>query len=86
MDVITFLQNQLANIHANFHSIADDITEQEWVARPAPGQNLIASPSGTCSHTDPTQTWVRSLQIANGERWLQWRQLAVWLRRGYFVG
>ncbi len=86
MDTITFLQNQLVNINANFHRIAGDISEQEWLARPAPGQNLLGFTVWHIPRTQDThvQTWVRGLpELAHGERWAQWRQLKQY---GYGVG
>jgi hypothetical protein len=41
MNTTTYLQKQFANINAVFHGIADDLTDEEWVRRPAPGQNMI---------------------------------------------
>ncbi len=41
MNTIAYLQKQLASINAIFHGLADDLTDQEWFARPASGQNMI---------------------------------------------
>jgi hypothetical protein len=41
LNITTYLQKQFVNINAVFHAIADDLTDEEWVTRPAPGQNVI---------------------------------------------
>ena len=77
MNATTYLQKQLANLNSVFHSIAGDLTDAEWIARPAPGQNLIGF---TIWHMPRTQdmmiqTWIRGIpEVAHGERWSQWRQ------------
>ena len=78
MNAITYLQKQLANIDAIFHGMVDDLTDQEWLARPAPGQNMIGyivwhMPRTQDAHV---QTWIRGIpEVVHAERWTHWRQL-----------
>ncbi|GAB4418530.1 MAG: hypothetical protein Fur0044_14560 [Anaerolineae bacterium] len=78
MNTITYLQKQLANINTIFHSIADDLTEEEWVSRPALGQNMIGYTVWHIPRTQDThvQTWIRGIpEVIHGDRWTHWRQL-----------
>jgi len=78
MNTTTYLQRQLANINNIFHSIADDLTEEEWTSRPALGQNLIGYTVWHIPRTQDTfvQTWIRGVpEVAHGERWAQWQSL-----------
>jgi hypothetical protein len=78
MNAVTLLDKQLANINAIFHSLADDLTDQEWITRPAPGQNRVAYlawhlPRVQDSHI---HTWVRGIpEVVHGDRWSQWGHL-----------
>ena len=78
MDAITYLQKQFANINAIFHSIADDLTDEEWVTRPASEQNMIGYTVWHIPRIQDThvQTWIRGIpEVVHGERWTDWRQL-----------
>jgi len=86
MNAITYLQKQLANINAIFHGLADDLTDQEWVARPAPGQNMIGYTVWHIPRTQDAhvQTWIRGTpEVVHRDRWPHWRQLK---RHGNGVG
>ncbi len=78
MNAITLFQKQFANINSIFHSIADDLTESEWRARLAPGQNMVGYtvwhiPRVQDSHV---QTWIRGKpEVAHGDRWIRWQPL-----------
>jgi hypothetical protein len=86
MKTTTFIQNQLTNINALFKDIVGDISDQEWVARPAPGHNL---PGYTAWHIPRiqdsfVQTWMRGIpELAHGEQWKHWQHLK---RSGVGVG
>jgi hypothetical protein len=78
MKATGLLQQQLSNLNTIFHSVVEDLTDQEWTARPAPGQNMIAF---TVWHMLRVQDnhirlWFRNLpEIAHGERWVHWHHL-----------
>jgi hypothetical protein len=67
-----FFQAQLVSIHEGFHSVLDDMTDGEWIARPFPGMNL---PGFTLWHVARTldmdvQTWIRGVpEVISQERW-----------------
>jgi hypothetical protein len=78
MNTITYLQKQLANIDTIFHSIADDLTDEEWVSRPALGQNMIGYTAWHIPRTQDlhVQTWIRGVpEVVHGDRWTLWRRL-----------
>ena len=78
MNTITYLEEQLANINTTFHSIAEDLTQEEWVSRPAPGQNLIGYTVWHIPRVQDThvQTWIRGIpEVVHGDRWTHWRHL-----------
>jgi hypothetical protein len=52
MNAPSYLQKQLANLNTVFHSITKDITDEEWVMRAAPGQNMLGY---TIWHTPRSQ-------------------------------
>ena len=78
MDAIVYLQKQLANLNAVFHAVAEDLTEEEWVTRPAPNQNLPGYIVWHIPRTQDThvQTWIRGIpEVAHDERWTHWQPL-----------
>ena len=78
MKTTTYLQKQLANINAVFHSSVDDLTDAEWVMRPAPGQNMIGYTVWHMPRTQDffVQTWIRGFaEVAHSSRWTHWRSL-----------
>ena len=86
MNAITYLQKQLASINAVFYGIADDLTDQEWLARLASGQNMIGYTVWHIPRTQDAhiQTWIRGIpEVVHGDRWAHWQQLK---RLGYGVG
>jgi hypothetical protein len=86
LDSITILQKQFASIFEIFQSIVGDLTENEMIARPAPGQNMICY---TVWHMPRTldahvQTWIRGVpEVVHGEGWSDWKPLK---HLGYGVG
>jgi hypothetical protein len=78
MNAPTYLQKQLANLNAVFHGITGDLTDEEWVTRPAPGQNMIGYTVWHMPRSQDSfvQTWIRGVpEIAHGERWAHWQSL-----------
>jgi hypothetical protein len=78
MNITTYLQKQFANINAVFHSIADDLTDEEWLERPAPGQNVLGYTVWHIPRTQDTfvQTWIRGLaEVVQDDRWTHWQPL-----------
>lgn len=73
----TILENELIDIHNTLHTVVDDLTANEWITRPEPGQNII---SFTVWHLpriqdNIIQTWVRGIpELVHGERWEDWHQ------------
>jgi hypothetical protein len=41
MNVTTYLKKQFSNLNGALHYIVDDLTEEEWLARPAAGENPL---------------------------------------------
>ena len=86
MNMTTFLQNQFSNIQVNYQSIAGDLTDQEWVCRPAPGQNMLGYTAWHIPRTQDfiIQSWIRGLpEVAHSDRWTCWRSLK---RLGFGAG
>lgn len=86
MNITTYLQKQFANINAVFHAIADDLTDEEWVSRLAPGQNMLGYTVWHIPRTQDTfvQTWIRGIaEIVYDDRWSHWQPLK---RLGVGVG
>lgn len=86
MNTTSYLHKQFANLNAVFHGIADDLTDEEWVTRPAPGQNLIGYTVWHMPRTQDTfvQTWIRGIaEVAHRGRWTLWQPLQ---RLGIGVG
>src|SRR6185436_7436716 len=78
MNITTYLQKQFANFNGVFHSIAGDVTEQEWLSRPGPGQNTVGYSVWHMPRTQDNflQTWIRGKpEVAHGERWAHWQPL-----------
>src|SRR5262245_37844862 len=78
MNTTTYLQKQLANLNAVFHGITEDLTDEEWVTRPAPGQNMIGYTVWHMPRSQDSfvQTWARGVpEVAHGERWTHWQSL-----------
>ncbi len=86
MNITTYLQKQFANLNAVFHGIAGDLTDEEWLMRPAPGQNVLGYTVWHIPRTQDTfvQTWIRGIaEVAHGDRWSHWQPLK---RLGIGVG
>lgn len=78
MNLTTYLQKQFANLNGVFHGIAGDLTDEEWNARPAPGQNKIGYTVWHMPRTQDNflQTWIRGqAEIAHSDRWAHWHPL-----------
>jgi hypothetical protein len=78
LNTVLYLEKQLANIHALFHDIAGDLTEQEWGSRLAPDQNKVAY---IVWHIPRTQDnfvhlWMRGIpEVFHSPRWAHWQAL-----------
>ncbi len=75
MNTVMYLENQLANIHALLHAIAGDLTDQEWHARPAPGQNRLGFTVWHIPRTQDNfvQLWMRGVpEVFHQPRWALW--------------
>ena len=78
MDAITLFEKLLSDIHTVLHSAVDDLTEQEWKIRPAPGQNMIGFTVWHIPRIQDNiiQTWIRDMpELVHGGRWAHWQQL-----------
>lgn len=78
MNTVAYLQKQFANMNTALHGLANDLTEEEWVARPAPGQNLLGFTAWHLPRTQDmfVQTWVRGeAEVVHSERWNNWQSL-----------
>jgi hypothetical protein len=71
------LEKILSNVHLMLHYVADDLTDQEWQTRLAPGQNMLGfivwhSPR---VQDNTVQTWIRGLpELMHRERWVHWER------------
>ena len=86
MNTTTLLREQFTNTNSVFHAIVDDLTDEEWVARPAPGENMHGYTAWHMPRTQDgmAQSWIRGVaEIAHGDRWAHWRALK---RLGIGVG
>jgi hypothetical protein len=78
MDITTYLQKQFANLNGVLHGLAGDLTEAEWLARSAPGQNTIGYTVWHIPRTQDNflQTWIRGqAEVVHGDRWAHWGHL-----------
>jgi len=78
MDITTYLQKQFANLNGVLHAIAGDLTEAEWLARPAPGQNTIGYTVWHIPRTQDNflQSWIRGqAEVFHSDRWAHWHSL-----------
>jgi hypothetical protein len=78
MKMTAFLEQQFTNTNALFAKIAGDISEEEWLQRPGPGQNRIGY---TVWHIPRTQdnfvcSWVQGLpEVLYRPEWSHWAAL-----------
>lgn len=78
MNVTTYLQKQFSNLNGVIHYYADDLTEEEWVTRPGPGQNQIGY---TVWHMPRAldhflHAWIRGTnEMVYDNRWAKWYAL-----------
>jgi hypothetical protein len=78
MKATGLLQQQFSNINTIFHSVVEDLIDQEWVSRPAPSHNRVAYiawhlPRVQDSHI---HTWIRGIpELFHSDRWSQWHHL-----------
>jgi len=78
MNLTTYLQKQFANLNGVLHAIVGDLTDEEWLARPAPGQNTIGYTVWHLPRTQDNflQTWIRGhAEVVHSDRWAHWRHL-----------
>ena len=78
MNTTVYLQKQFANLNAVFHGIVNDVTDDEWVARPTPNLNPVGCTVWHLPRTQDTfvQTWIRGTEeVAHRDRWAVWRPL-----------
>ena len=78
MNITGYLKKQFSNLNGVYHSIANDLTQEEWLTRPAPGQNMIGYAVWHIPRTQDNflQTWIRGqAEIIHRDRWSHWRQL-----------
>ena len=69
MNSFTYLRKQFNNLNAVLHGIAGDLTAEEWLTRPAPGQNLIGHTVWQRPRTQDhfLQNWIRGQTEADGQ-------------------
>jgi hypothetical protein len=78
MKLTSYLQKQFANLNGVLHGIAGDLTEEEWLSRPGPGQNTLGYIVWHLPRTQDhfIQTWIRAqAEIFHGDRWRHWQPL-----------
>jgi hypothetical protein len=75
MNTVTYLEKQLANLHAIFHDLAGDLSEAEWQARPAQGQNRLGFNIWHIPRTQDNfvQVWARDqAEVFHQPTWAKW--------------
>ena len=78
MNTVTYLEMQLANIHAIYHDLVHDLSEQEWLVRPTPGQNCIGYNIWHIPRTQDNivQLWIRGkAEVCHQAAWTHWQTL-----------
>lgn len=78
MNITAYLKKQFSNLNGVLHSIVDDLTDEEWATRPAPGQNMLGYTVWHMPRTQDNflQTWIRGqAEVVCSDRWAQWRHL-----------
>jgi len=78
MNLTAYLQKQFSNFNAVLHGIAGDLTDEEWITRPGPGQNMLGYTVWHIPRTQDNflQAWIRGqAEIVQGERWAHWAHL-----------
>jgi hypothetical protein len=78
MKTTTFIQNQLTNINTLFQDIVGGFSDQEWIARPAAGHNLVGYTAWHIPRIQDSfvQLWMRGIpELAHGAQWQQWQPL-----------
>src|SRR5262245_40948613 len=78
MNLTAYLQKQFGNFSAVFRGIAGDLTDEEWVTRPGPGQNMLGYNVWHMPRTQDNfvQAWIRGqAEVVHSERWAQWAHL-----------
>ena len=78
MNTTSYLEKQLENLNALLHGIAGDISEEEWLARPLPGQNRIGFNTWHIPRTQDNivQLWIRGgTELFHRPAWEPWRAL-----------
>jgi hypothetical protein len=75
MNTVNYLEKQLANLHAIFHDLVADVSETEWQARPAPGQNRLGFNIWHIPRTQDNfvQVWARGqAELFHQPAWAKW--------------
>lgn len=78
MNIKSYLMKQNNNLNGVFHHLAGDISAEEWLSRPGPGQNTVGY---TVWHIPRTQDhflqmWIRSeAEVIKNEQWSHWAHL-----------
>jgi DinB superfamily len=75
MNTVTYLEQQLANLHAIFHDLVSDLSEAEWQARAVPGQNRVGFNIWHIPRTQDNvvQLWIRGeAEVFHQPAWAKW--------------
>ena len=78
MNTTAYLQKQFSNLNGVMRSIVGDLTDEEWLMRPAPGQNMLGYTVWHMPRTQDNflQAWIRDqAELVRGERWAHWAHL-----------
>jgi DinB superfamily len=73
-----YLQQQFSNLNGVFHALVSDLTDEEWMTRSAPGQNMIGFTVWRMPRMQDhfLQTWMRGqTEVAYSDRWSDWEHL-----------
>jgi hypothetical protein len=76
MNAIQLLEKQFQSVNAVLHDVVDDLSDNEWLSRLSPHQNIFAFSAWHLPRVQDNfvHTWIRNVpEIYASERWQEWR-------------
>jgi hypothetical protein len=78
MDISTYITRQYKNLNGVLHHLVGDLTEEEWISRPGPGQNTLGYTVWHIPrmHDHFLKTWILNQpEVIEMDHWSHWRHL-----------
>lgn len=78
MNIKAYLALQFKNLNGVLHGIAGDITTEEWLSRPGPGQNTLGYSVWHCPRIQDhfLHRWIQGrAELVESSRWSHWSHL-----------